>query len=128
MPHPLASLKEYLVPRSYEPPPAEARITFAIPFWGNLDYLRRTVASVFRQSVRDWRAVVVDDCNPMAGAREITNDFEDARLTYVRNDHNLGQARTMNRCLELSRTPFNFAACRRRAVAELRTSDARCIL
>ena len=83
---------------------SDARLTFAIPFYGSPALLQRAIASICAQTTGDWRAVVVDDCSPGTGAREVVESFRDTRMGYFRNDQNLGLAGNWNRCIELSTT------------------------
>ena len=76
-------------------------ITFAIPFYGSAAYLADALDSVTRQTVADWRCVVVDDCSPDAGAAEVVRRTGDARISYSRNSQNLGIGGNWNRCIEL---------------------------
>ena len=76
-------------------------LAFAVPFYSGLPYLRRALESLLTQSMPRWRAVVVDDCGPEPECRELVRDLGDARITYVRNETNLGLAENLNRCLEL---------------------------
>jgi len=85
---------------------SNARITFAIPFYGSLVHLRRAIASACSQTACDWRAIIVDDCSPHAGVRELVEGVGDTRITYSRNERNLGLAGNWNRCIELSTTPL----------------------
>jgi glycosyltransferase involved in cell wall biosynthesis len=79
-------------------------ITLAIPFYSGLEYLRRALESLRAQTVPCWRAIVVDDAGPEPAARELVEQLGDARIEYVRNEHNLGLAGNWNRCLELATT------------------------
>ena len=76
-------------------------ITLAIPFYGNINYLEKTLASIRSQTVSNWVAIVVDDCSPTSGVRDLVEGFGDYRITYIRNDKNLGLAGNWNRCIEL---------------------------
>jgi glycosyltransferase involved in cell wall biosynthesis len=78
-------------------------ITIAIPFYKGQDYLCRAIASVIRQSSPEWRLLVCDD-GPEPGTAERVAEFNDPRIRYVRNEHNLGMAGNWNRCLDLADT------------------------
>jgi glycosyltransferase involved in cell wall biosynthesis len=74
-------------------------VGIAIPFWSNVGHLSEALASLVRQTDRDWDAIVVDDCSPDAGAGAIVADLADPRVAYERNAVNLGLAGNFNRCL-----------------------------
>ena len=80
-------------------------ISFAIPYYDNPDYLLEAVASVCRQTVTNWELVVVDDAGP-SPAREAVEALADPRISYVRNEHNLGLAGNWNECIRRSRAPL----------------------
>jgi glycosyltransferase involved in cell wall biosynthesis len=77
-------------------------ISFAIPYYDNPDYLLEAVASVRDQTVTDWELVVVDDAGP-SPALEAVEALGDRRISYVRNEHNLGLAGNWNECIRRSR-------------------------
>ena len=73
-----------------------------IPFWGDPDLLRAAVRSVLAQDDPDWRLVVVDDCYPDDSVGPWVRALEDPRVSYVRNDINLGITDNYRRCLDLA--------------------------
>ena len=80
-------------------------ISFAIPYYDNPAYLLEAVASVRQQTFTDWELVVVDDAGP-SPAGEAVQALADPRISYVRNDHNLGLAANWNECIRRSRAPL----------------------
>jgi glycosyltransferase involved in cell wall biosynthesis len=64
-------------------------------------FLRTTLASVLAQTHRNLEVVLLDDASTDDTA-EVALSFDDPRLTYVRNQVNLGQFRTMSRAVELT--------------------------
>src|SRR5205823_5588078 len=78
-------------------------ITFAIPYYRGLAYLRRAIESVFGQHSSNWRMLVVDDGSDEP-AESLVKQFRDARVSYLRNAATLGMAGNWNRCLDLSQT------------------------
>ncbi|UUZ60009.1 glycosyltransferase family 2 protein [Nocardioides sp. B-3] len=80
------------------------RITFAIPYYRGRDYLSEAIGSVLAQTVSDWQLLVVDDCGPEP-ADDVVAAFHDPRITYVRNERNLGLAGNWNECVRLTTTP-----------------------
>ncbi|KAA9130133.1 glycosyltransferase [Microbacterium caowuchunii] len=61
-----------------------------VPFWGDPALLRLTVDSVRAQRNPDWRLVVIDDCYPDDSVGAWFSTLDDERITYVRNEVNLG--------------------------------------
>lgn len=82
--------------------PAEP-LTIAIPFYRGQVYLRLAVESVLRQTSPDWRLIVCDD-GPESGTAELVASFNDPRVSYLKNERNLGMAGNWNRCLDAADT------------------------
>lgn len=80
------------------------KLTFAIPFYRGRDYLERAIASVFRQTESSWRLIVSDDGGSEEGIAELVRSYRDDRLSYHRNERNLGMVANWNRCLDLAET------------------------
>lgn len=85
-------------------PASTGRLTVAIPFYSRLDFMKRAITSVLRQSSPDWELLVCDDSTPRLGAKDIVDAFRDDRIRYLRNPNRLGMARNWNRCLDMART------------------------
>jgi glycosyltransferase involved in cell wall biosynthesis len=77
-----------------------SELAIAIPFFSGLEYLRSALGSLVAQSASTWHAVVVDDAGPEPESADVVRDLGDPRVTYVRNDTNLGLAKNWNACLE----------------------------
>ncbi len=78
-------------------------ITFAIPFYRNLELLERAVRSVLAQTDSDWKLIISDDGSE-PGVREFVDGLVDSRVRYVHNAARLGMVGNWNRCLELADT------------------------
>ena len=81
-------------------------VTAVIPAYNYARYLRESVASVLSQRDVDVRVIVIDDCSadetPQIGAElEV-----DSRITFLRNERNLGHIPSVNRGMELADTEF----------------------
>lgn len=61
-----------------------------VPFWGDPALLYETVDSVRAQRNPDWTLTVIDDCYPDASVAQYFEREQDDRITYVRNEVNLG--------------------------------------
>ncbi|TFV53599.1 glycosyltransferase family 2 protein [Blastococcus sp. TF02A-35] len=74
-----------------------------IPFYGDPDMLRQTVRSVLAQTSPDWRLTVVDDGYPDPTVAEWFGALGDDRVTYTRNEQNLGANKNYEKCIGLAR-------------------------
>lgn len=81
------------------------RITFAIPYYRGREHLGEAIRSVLAQTASDWSLLVVDDCGPEP-ARDVVAGFDDPRISYVRNERNLGLAGNWNECVRLATTTW----------------------
>ncbi len=81
------------------------RISFTIPYFDNRPYLAEAIASVRAQTVEDWELVVVDDCGPEPAA-DLVSGLGDERVSYVRNEQNLGLAANWNECVRRATAPW----------------------
>jgi glycosyltransferase involved in cell wall biosynthesis len=90
---------------SHPVPPRPPAISFAIPYYDNRAYLAEAIASIRAQTVEDWELVVVDDCGPEP-AGDLVAALGDPRVTYVRNQTNLGLSGNWNECVRLARGPW----------------------
>ncbi|SMG12510.1 glycosyltransferase family 2 protein [Agreia pratensis] len=77
-----------------------------MPFYGRVDQFRLAVESVRDQSDSDWRLVIVDDVYPDLSAGEWARELNDPRITYLRNEQNLGVSGNFNRCVALIENDF----------------------
>jgi glycosyltransferase involved in cell wall biosynthesis len=77
-----------------------------MPFYGSFAHFRAAVESVRAQSDPDWRLVVVDDVYPDKAPGEWLLALGDARITYIRNEHNLRPSRNYNKCITLMQSGF----------------------
>ncbi|WP_136519421.1 glycosyltransferase family 2 protein [Cellulomonas telluris] len=77
-------------------------VDLVVPYWGDPEYLRETVASVLAQSDPRWRLTVVDDCYPDAWAGDYLRGLGDPRVHYVRNEVNRGIAAVFQQCVDLA--------------------------
>lgn len=80
------------------------RFSFVLPAWKG-KYLMEAVQAILDQSYQDFELVVVDDCSP-ENLKEIVLSFDDARISYHRNEKNLGAKNLVdqwNHCLTFAK-------------------------
>jgi glycosyltransferase involved in cell wall biosynthesis len=81
-------------------------IDIALPFYGDVDFMKQTVQSVLKQSNPDWRLLVVDDGYPDESLPGWFASLNDPRISYLRNESNLGANGNFQKCLGLLSAEF----------------------
>lgn len=81
-------------------------IDIALPFYGDVEFMKQAVNSIRNQTDGDWRLVVVDDGYPDASLPGWFSDLNDSRITYLRNENNLGANGNFQKCLGLLKSEF----------------------
>lgn len=81
--------------------------SFVLPAWKGL-FLYDAIASILAQTYKDFELVVVDDCS-RDNIKAIVESFNDQRITYHRNDHNIGGhdlVAQWNHCLQYAKSDY----------------------
>lgn len=81
-------------------------IEVLMPYYGDPGLLRVAVQSVLDQDDDDWTLVVVDNDYPDREPGRWVQGLDDPRVTYVRNDRNLGVSGNLRRCLEIASAEY----------------------
>ena len=81
-------------------------IDIALPFYGDVDFMKQTVNSILNQTDGDWRLVFVDDGYPDESLPNWFSDLNDSRISYLRNENNLGANGNFQKCLGLLKSEF----------------------
>jgi len=83
------------------------KISVIIPTYNRARYIAEAIRSVQNQTLRDWELLVIDD-GSTDETEKIVRDFlkEDPRISYVKNEKNLGIAKTRSRGVSLAQAPF----------------------
>ena len=76
-------------------------LDIALPFYGDVAFMKQTVQSILNQSDPNWRLVVVDDGYPDDTLPGWFAGLQDKRIEYRRNDENLGANGNFQKCLSL---------------------------
>jgi glycosyltransferase involved in cell wall biosynthesis len=64
--------------------------------------LGECIGSILGQSFKDFEVLVMDDCSP-DDTRQVAQSFKDPRVTYIRNEQNLGHLKNYNKGIGLAR-------------------------
>lgn len=81
------------------------KVSVCIPVYNGANYIAESIASVLAQTYRDFRLVVCDNCSTDNTA-DIVQSFRDPRVTYVRNQKNLGVVGNYNRALSIVESDY----------------------
>lgn len=81
-------------------------VDVTLPYYGDVELLKRAVRSVQEQTFPDWRLTVVDDGYPDPEPERWFATLGDPRVRYLRNETNLGANRNYRKCLELTTAPL----------------------
>lgn len=81
-------------------------LDIVMPFWGDFGHLREAVDSVRGQDDPDWHLTVLDDVFPDLAPGEWVRGLGDERITYLRNDENLGPSRNYSKGVGLVDSDF----------------------
>lgn len=78
-------------------------ITFSIPYYSGIDYLKRAIESVLAQEDPNWRCVVADDSSDPS-VEGVVAEVGRGRVRYVKNPKNLGIGGNFNQGIDLAET------------------------
>jgi glycosyltransferase involved in cell wall biosynthesis len=73
-------------------------VSIIMPSYNTAQYIKNSIDSVLAQTYKNWELLIVDDCST-DNTDEIVAQFNDSRITYVKNEKNSGAAVSRNRAL-----------------------------
>jgi glycosyltransferase involved in cell wall biosynthesis len=82
------------------------KFDIALPFYGDVTFLKEAVASVIAQTNPNWHLLVVDDGYPDETLPAWFEGLKDSRISYLRNESNLGANGNFQKCLSLITSDF----------------------
>ena len=82
------------------------KFDIALPFYGDVAFLKDSVASVIAQTDPNWHLLVVDDGYPDETLPAWFAGLNDSRISYLRNEKNLGANGNYQKCLSLVTSEF----------------------
>ena len=81
---------------------AAPAVSICIPTYRGAAHIGETIESALAQTFTDFELVIVDDASPDETGQVVAR-YGDARLRYVRSEHNAGVEENWNRCLRFAR-------------------------
>lgn len=76
-------------------------LDIALPFHGDVGLFKEAVKSVLNQDSPEWRLIIINDAHPDFEVDQWIENLNDPRITYIRNETNLGPSKNYSKCLEL---------------------------
>jgi glycosyltransferase involved in cell wall biosynthesis len=83
-----------------------SEVTVLIPSYNPGAYIVEALNSIYHQSYRNWKIIIVDDASTDNSIELIQGYLEDPRITLIKNVKNLGQSKCLNLGLSLVETPY----------------------
>lgn len=77
------------------------KISVVMPVYNAEKYLREAIDSILSQTYTDFEFIIIDD-GSTDSSPEIVRTYDDARIRFFQNEHNMGVAATLNRGLDLA--------------------------
>jgi GT2 family glycosyltransferase len=83
----------------------ETKVTIAIPTHNRSQLLKACIESVLAQEYPNFSVIVLDNASS-DDTRAVIKSFIDPRITYKRNEENIGLFRNWNRAIEINSSPY----------------------
>lgn len=74
-------------------------VSIIMPSYNTGRFISGTIESVLAQSYSNWELIIVDDCSTDNTDEIVAEFLKDARIHYIKNEHNSGAAVSRNRAL-----------------------------
>ena len=71
-------------------------VSIVLPTYNRKQILGQSITSVLAQTYKDFELIIIDDCSTDGTEEYIQQHFQDDRITYFRNEKNLGAAGSRN--------------------------------
>lgn len=82
------------------------KVSVLIPTYNYAHLLDVTIQSVLDQTFTDFELIIVDNCSKDNTVEVVSKYLSDSRVSFYRNDRNLGLTGNWNRCLELAKGEY----------------------
>jgi glycosyltransferase involved in cell wall biosynthesis len=77
------------------------KVSFIVPCYRFGEFLGECLNSILAQTFEDFEILLMDDCSP-DNTPEVAASFNDPRIRYVRNEHNVGHLQNYNKGIGLA--------------------------
>jgi len=81
------------------------KVSVFIPTFNRAHMLRESIESVLGQTYGDFELIISDNASEDS-TESVVKSFDDGRIRYVKNEHNIGSRGNWNRCFVLARGEY----------------------
>ncbi len=79
------------------------RFSVLMPTYNQSAFIRRAINSLMQQTYKEWELIIIND-----GCTDETEEFiadylDDERVTYIKNEENMGLGHALNRGLDAAK-------------------------
>lgn len=83
-----------------------ATVTVLIPFYNRKNLIKDAVESVFKQTYKSWKLILVDDGSIDNGTSKIKYYLNNPKVKLIKNKKNIGKPKSLNKALRMVDTPY----------------------
>ena len=69
------------------------------------EHLREAIDSILSQTFKDFEFLILDDC-PSDDREDIVKSYQDERIKYIKNEHNLGITPSRNKLIDMAKGEY----------------------
>lgn len=81
------------------------KVSVIMPAYNAEKYIAEAIDSILAQTYTDYEFIILNDCSTDR-TEEIILSFKDSRIVYLKNEENMGVAKTLNRGLSVARGEY----------------------
>ncbi|OLA94347.1 MAG: hypothetical protein BHW64_04290 [Candidatus Melainabacteria bacterium LEY3_CP_29_8] len=83
------------------------KISVIMSSYNRKDYIKEAIESILNQTYQDFEFIIIDDCSNKE-TQDVIEQYaqKDERIIFLKNEHNMGQALTRNRGLEVAKGQY----------------------
>lgn len=81
------------------------KISVIMPVYNGEKYLNEAIDSIIYQTFRDFELIIIDDAST-DNTSNIIKSYNDDRIVFIKNNENLGIAKTLNKGIEIAKGKY----------------------
>ena len=83
------------------------RISVLMPVYNTRpEHLREAINSILAQTFTDFEFLILNDCSTDPAVEEVVKSYDDPRIIYAVNEHNLGISGSRNKLLDMAKGEY----------------------